>query len=37
LNESGVVEADGAGGAYFIRDSIILVPKNAVINDGTVI
>jgi glucose-1-phosphate adenylyltransferase len=37
LNETGVVEADGAGGAYFIRDSIILVPKNAVINDGTVI
>ena len=37
LNEGGVVEVDGAGGAYFIRDSIILVPKNAVIADGTVI
>jgi len=37
LNESGVVEADGAAGAYFIRDGIILVPKNAVIADGTVI
>ena len=37
LNEAGVVETDGPGGAYFIRDSIIIVPKNAVINDGTVI
>jgi glucose-1-phosphate adenylyltransferase len=37
LNEAGVVEADGPGGAYFIRDSIIIVPKNAVIADGTVI
>jgi glucose-1-phosphate adenylyltransferase len=37
LNEAAVVEADGPGGAYFIRDSIIIVPKNAVIGDGTVI
>jgi glucose-1-phosphate adenylyltransferase len=37
LNEAGVVETDGPGGAYFIRDSIIIVPKNAVIGDGTVI
>ena len=37
LNEAGVAEADGPGGAYFIRDSIIIVPKNAVIADGTVI
>ncbi len=37
LNEGGVTEADGAGGSYFIRDSIIIVPKNAVIADGTVI
>ena len=37
LNEAGVVEADGPGGAYFIRDSIIIVPKNAVIADGAVI
>ena len=37
LNEAGVVETDGPGGAYFIRDSIIIVPKNAVIVDGTVI
>ena len=37
LNEAGVVEADGPGGAYFIRDSIIIVPKSAVIPDGTVV
>jgi glucose-1-phosphate adenylyltransferase len=37
LNEAGVVEADAADGSYFIRDSLIIVPKNAVIKDGTVI
>jgi glucose-1-phosphate adenylyltransferase len=37
LNEAGMTETDGLGGAYFIRDSIIIVPKNAVIPDGTVI
>jgi glucose-1-phosphate adenylyltransferase len=37
LNEAGVVEVDGPGGAYFIRDSLIIVPKNAVIADGTII
>ena len=37
LNEAGTTEADGPGGSYFIRDSIIIVPKNAIIADGTVI
>ena len=37
LNEAGVIEADGEGRSYFIRDGIILVPKSAVIKDGTVI
>lgn len=37
LNESGVMEADGEGGSYFIRDGIIIIPKNATIKDGTVI
>jgi len=37
LNEAGVAELDGAGGSYFIRDSIIIVPKNAVIPDSTII
>jgi glucose-1-phosphate adenylyltransferase len=37
LNEAGVVEIDGPGGAYYIRDSIIIIPKNAVIGDGMII
>jgi glucose-1-phosphate adenylyltransferase len=37
LNEAGVTEVDGPNGSYFIRDSIIIVPKNAVIADGTVV
>ncbi len=37
LNEAGVTEADGEGGCYFIRDGIIIIPKNAIIKDGTVI
>src|SRR5688500_6156658 len=37
LNEASVTEADGPGGSYFIRDGIIIVPKSAVIPDGTVV
>ena len=37
LNEAGTSEADGPNGSYYIRDGIIIVPKNAVIPDGTVI
>jgi glucose-1-phosphate adenylyltransferase len=37
LNEAGVTDADAADGSYFIRDSIIIVPKNALIPDGTII
>ena len=37
LNEAAVQEVDGPDGTYFIRDGIIIVPKNAVIRDGTVI
>jgi glucose-1-phosphate adenylyltransferase len=37
LNEAGTIEADGPGGSYFIRDGIVIVPKNAIIKDGTVI
>ena len=37
LNEAGIVEADGPGGSYYIRDGIVIVPKNAVIPDGTII
>ncbi len=35
LNEAGVQEKDGEG--YYIREGIVLVPKNGVIADGTVI
>lgn len=35
LNESGATECDGEG--YFIRDGIVIVPKNAVIGPGTII
>jgi len=37
LNEAGAQEADAADGSYYIRDGIIIVPKNAVIKDGTVV
>lgn len=37
LNESGIENADGPDGSYYIRDRIILVPKNATIPDGTVV
>jgi glucose-1-phosphate adenylyltransferase len=35
LNEAGESEKDGQG--YFIRDGIVVVPKNGVLGDGTVI
>ena len=37
LNEANVVEADSPDKSYYIRDGIIIIPKNAVIKDGTVI
>ena len=37
LNEAGVEEADGPSGSYYIRDRIIIVPKNGLIPDGTVV
>ncbi len=35
LNEDKVQHRDGAG--YYIRDGIIIVPKNGVLHDGTVV
>jgi glucose-1-phosphate adenylyltransferase len=35
INEAGVKEKDGDG--YYIREGIVIVPKNGVISDGTVI
>ncbi|HKC65652.1 MAG TPA: glucose-1-phosphate adenylyltransferase [Pyrinomonadaceae bacterium] len=37
VNEAGVENSEGNNGNYYIRDRIIIVPKNAVIPDGTVI
>lgn len=37
LNEARVRESDGANGSYYIRDGIIIVPKNAVVPSGTVV
>ena len=37
VNERGVLEEDGPDGSYFIHEGIILVPKNAVIMNGTVV
>jgi glucose-1-phosphate adenylyltransferase len=37
LNEAGSVEAESADNSYYIRDGIIIVTKNAIIRDGTVI
>ena len=37
VNEKGIDNLDGDGGNFVIRDRIIIVPKNAVIPDGTVI
>ena len=35
LNEKAVEKADGPNGCYYIRDGIIIVPKGALIPDGT--
>ena len=37
LNEANLVESDSPDKSYYIRDGIIIIPKNAVIKDGTVI
>ena len=37
LNEAGIVEADSEDNSYYIRDGIIIVTKNAIIKEGTVI
>ncbi|MBX7173452.1 MAG: glucose-1-phosphate adenylyltransferase [Pyrinomonadaceae bacterium] len=37
INQRGVDKEDGPNGNYFIREGIILIPKNATIPDGTVI
>jgi glucose-1-phosphate adenylyltransferase len=35
VNEAGIQDLDGEG--YYIRDGIVIVPKNGVIPDDTVV
>ncbi len=35
MNNSGIQEKDDENGMYYIRDGIIIIPKNAVVPDGT--
>jgi glucose-1-phosphate adenylyltransferase len=37
LNEAGAINADADDKSYYIRDGIIIVPKNAVLKSGTVV
>jgi glucose-1-phosphate adenylyltransferase len=37
LNQAGLDNMDGENGSYFIRDGIIIVPKNGMIKDGVVV
>ncbi len=37
VNSRGIDNEDGPNGSYFIREGIILIPKNAIVPDGTII
>jgi len=37
VNDGGIENMDAEDGSYFIRDRIIIVPKDGVIYDGTVV
>ena len=37
LNEAGTLNADSDDKSYYIREGIIIIPKNAVIKSGTVV
>jgi len=37
INKDNVETADGANGCYYIREGIIIVPKNATVADGTIV
>lgn len=37
INSRGIDKEDGPDGQYFIREGIVLIPKNAIIPDNTVI
>lgn len=35
INREGIQHKDGENGCYYIREGIVIVPKNAVLTDGT--
>ncbi|HYJ91993.1 MAG TPA: glucose-1-phosphate adenylyltransferase [Pyrinomonadaceae bacterium] len=37
INRAGVETLDSEDGSYYIRDGIVIVPKNSLISDGTVV
>ena len=37
INVDNIENADGANGSFYIREGIIIIPKNAVVPDGTVV
>src|SRR5215813_1709748 len=37
LNEAGIVNAEAEDKSYYIRDGIVIIPKNAVIKNGVVV
>jgi glucose-1-phosphate adenylyltransferase len=37
LNDAGILNADSEDKSYYIRDGIIVIPKNAVVRAGTVV
>jgi glucose-1-phosphate adenylyltransferase len=37
INQNNIETADGENGCYYIREGIIIVPKNATIPDGTIV
>jgi glucose-1-phosphate adenylyltransferase len=37
VNKNNVETADGENGCYYIREGIIIVPKNATVADGTIV
>ena len=37
VNQHNVENADGENGCFFIREGIVIVPKNATIGDGTIV
>jgi glucose-1-phosphate adenylyltransferase len=37
INQNNIETADGENGCYYIREGIIIIPKNATIPDGTIV